>query len=183
METSDIIMTIAVIIGPIAAIQIQRHLDYKREKLSRKLNIFKTLMSTRETKISLEHVQALNMIDVDFRDDRKVVNAWRSYHDHLHSGDPAKEMSTEKTNDLFTLMLQEMGIVLGYNFDQVMLKRTAYTPVAHGDLEMDQQVIRRNLAEILSGKGVLPVSFTNNISNTSINDKDKKTENKKQQSQ
>ena len=83
-------------------------------------------------------------------------------------------MWTEKTNDLFTLMLQEMGAVLGYKFDQVMLKRTAYTPVAHGDLEMDQQTIRRGMADILSGKAVLPVFFTNNISNTMMEEDDKK---------
>lgn len=43
-----------------------------------------------------------------------------------------------------------------------MLRRSAYSPIAHGDIEFEQQTIRRGLATILSGKAAFPVFFTNN---------------------
>jgi hypothetical protein len=44
MEYKDIIMTLAVILGPIAAVQIQKWLEQSRNRTERKLKIFKTLM-------------------------------------------------------------------------------------------------------------------------------------------
>ncbi|MEQ8562592.1 MAG: hypothetical protein RID18_13845, partial [Cytophagales bacterium] len=85
MEYKDIIMTVAVIIGPIAAVQIQKWLENSRNKKERKLLLFKTLMSTRATRVSIEHVQSLNMIDIEFNNKgyEKVITAWRNYNDHL----------------------------------------------------------------------------------------------------
>ena len=164
MENKDIIMTIAVILGPIAAVQIQKWLEQSRSKTERKLKIFKSLMSTRATRVSIEHVQSLNMIDIEFIDKgyEKVVAAWRNYHDHLSNGDTKSTTWMEKNDDLFIELLFEMGKTLGYQFDKVMLRRTAYSPIAHGDIEFDQQTIRRGLATILSGNAPFPVFFTNN---------------------
>ena len=164
MEIKDIIMTVAVVIGPIAAIQIQKWLDKSRSKTERKLKIFKTLMSTRATRVSIEHVQSLNMIDIEFRGRsyKKVVTAWRNYHDHLSNGNNQSTGWVERNDDLFIELLFEMGKSLDYEFDKVMLRRTAYSPIAHGDIEFEQQIIRRGLASILSGNTSLPVFFTNN---------------------
>jgi hypothetical protein len=84
MENKDIIMTFAVVLGPILAVQIQKWLEQVRNKTERKLKIFKTLMTTRATRVSIEHVQSLNMIDIEFLDKeyKKVISAWRNYHDH-----------------------------------------------------------------------------------------------------
>src|SRR6266481_5979455 len=50
----------AIFYGPIAALKIQRRLDEERETRSRKLQIFKTLMSNRATRVAPLYVQALN---------------------------------------------------------------------------------------------------------------------------
>ncbi len=42
----------AIFLGPIYALKIQRELDEERETRSRKLNIYKTLMSNRATRLS-----------------------------------------------------------------------------------------------------------------------------------
>lgn len=164
MEYKDIIMTAAVIIGPIAAVQIQKWLEFGRNKKERKLELFKTLMSTRATRVSMEHVQSLNMIDIEFNSKhyKKVIVAWRNYHDHLSNGDSKSTSWMDKNDDLFIDLLFEMGKSLNYKFDKVMLRRTAYSPIAHGDIELEQQVIRRGLASILSGNAAFPVFFTNN---------------------
>jgi hypothetical protein len=160
---TDIIMILAIIVGPIAAVQVQKWLEKKRDNTQRKLFIFKTLMTTRATKVSIEHVQALNMIDVEFtKGYESVITAWRNYHDHLSNGDPKSDVWGERNNDLFIEMLSEMARSLGYNkFDKVMLRRTAYSPVAHGNQEFELQTIRKGLADILSGNATLPVYFAN----------------------
>src|SRR5690606_28166360 len=93
----------------------------------------------------------------------KVIAAWRNYHDNLTNGNPQAETWGQKNEDLFIELLFEMGNSLDYHFEKVMLKRTAYSPIAHGDLEFEQQTIRRGLATILSGKAAFPVFFTNNM--------------------
>jgi hypothetical protein len=163
METKDVITTIAVIIGPIAAIQIQRWLDSYRENRKRKLDVFKTLMSTRATRVSINHIQALNMIDVEFvqRRYKKVTDSWRLYQDHLSNRQQGDNGWLARTDELFIDMLFEMGKSLGYKFDKVMLKRTAYSPIAHGDIEFEQQIIRQGLAKVLSGHTSFPIYVVN----------------------
>uniref|UniRef100_UPI002AA29EDF DUF6680 family protein n=2 Tax=Serratia TaxID=613 RepID=UPI002AA29EDF len=66
LQFKDAIMTGAVILGPIFAVQVQKYLEQFREKKQRRLNIFRSLMSTRAERLNREHVQALNMIDIEF---------------------------------------------------------------------------------------------------------------------
>ncbi|WP_373280609.1 DUF6680 family protein [Methylomonas koyamae] len=47
MTVSDIFMILAVLVGPVIAVQLTRYLDDKREVRDRKLQVFKTLMATR----------------------------------------------------------------------------------------------------------------------------------------
>lgn len=66
MDTKDIIMTSAVILGPILAVQAQKVIEKFQETRKRRMALFKTLMSTRAERLNRDHVQALNMIDIDF---------------------------------------------------------------------------------------------------------------------
>ncbi|MEG6016919.1 DUF6680 family protein [Enterobacter hormaechei] len=98
METKDIIMTAAVIVGPVLAVQIQKTLEQFRERKQSRLSIFRTLMSTRAQRLHREHVQALNMIDLEFygrklpiiriryqtKKEQTVTHAWKSYNSHLN---------------------------------------------------------------------------------------------------
>jgi hypothetical protein len=110
------------------------------------------------------------MIDIEFIDKgyQKVVAAWRIYHDSLSNGDIKSATWMEKNDDLFIELLFEMGTSLGYKFDKVMLRRTAYSPIAHGDFELEQQTIRKGLAKILSGNAALPIFFTNDDNSTKV---------------
>jgi len=163
MDCKDIIMTLAVLTGPIAAIQIQKWLEKHRENKTRKQDIFKTLMTTRITRVSIEHVQALNMIDIEFIEKKyeKVIVAWRNYHDHLSNEDPKSSTWLQRSEDLFIELLFEMGTSVKYKFDRLMIKRTAYSPIAHGNSEYEIQTIRKGIASIFSGSAYFPVYITN----------------------
>ena len=63
MTIADWLMIAAVLLGPIIAVQLTRHLDNKKEERERKLEVFKTLMATRAYTVSWDHVVALNRIE------------------------------------------------------------------------------------------------------------------------
>lgn len=96
MAAKDWVTIAAIILGPILAVQAQKILEGRREKRTRRLDLFRTLMKTRAERISRDHVQALNMIDIEFygrrifgrrfqiKKEKRVTNAWKTYNDHLN---------------------------------------------------------------------------------------------------
>lgn len=52
-----------------------------------------------------------------------------------------------------------MAKSLGYDYDRTSIKKTSYFPTGYGQMEEDQLVIRRSLAQILSGESHLPIAF------------------------
>jgi len=53
--------------------------------------------------------------------------------------------------------LQLMGKSLGYDFDKVRIRKAIYVPRGHGDVDLENRVIRRGIAEIVIGRKSLPV--------------------------
>jgi len=166
----DIVVVIAIIVGPILAIQVQKFIERITLKRQAKEAIFKTLMSTRGTRLSLNHVQALNMIDLEFygkqEKNKNVVDMWRLYLDQLSTCPrdiEASDYNTKldawnaKSSDAFHDMLFVMATTLGYKFDKVLLKRGAYRPTGYGETENEQILIRRGLAHILLGSRSIPI--------------------------
>lgn len=177
MENKDIIMTAAVVIGPILAVQIQKILEQFREKKQKRLYIFRTLMSTRAQKLHRDHVQALNMIDIEFygrkipliktkyqtSKEQAVTHAWKNYNNHLNKAKEYPDINIwiSKSDDLFTDLLYTISQAMNYDFDKVQLQRDCYRPIAHGDLETTQSNILKGLEDIFSGRSSLPMNITN----------------------
>ena len=148
----------AIILGPVIALWIQRISERKRNRRNRKLFVFHELMATRATRTSPRHVAALNAIEIEFsggdKSDARVLGAWRLYLDHLGTAvsDDLLPRWTEKSDDLLTDLLYEMSQALRYGFDKVTLKKNVYSPKAHGDLEMDQYLLRKYVVEMMAGQ-------------------------------
>ncbi|PCJ58904.1 MAG: hypothetical protein COA65_06945 [Rhodospirillaceae bacterium] len=166
IKLSEILMIVAILLAPVVAVQVQKWLEKSREDRARKLWIFKALMATRAAAVSPEHVQALNMIDLEFRKTRYrlVAAAWKMYLDHLSSypKDDEKQQPVwdGRRVDLLTSLLLAMGRALGYEFDEVHVKRGVYAPVAQGRLEDENTRIRRGLLDLLYGKTELKMNVT-----------------------
>ena len=177
MESKDLIMTAAVLIGPILAVQIQKKLEQFRERKQSRLSIFRVLMSTRAQRLHREHVQALNMIDIEFygrkipfikikyqtKKEQVVTHAWKSYNSHLNKVKDYPDINIwiSKSEDLFTDLLYALSQAMNYDFDKVQLQRDCYRPIAHGDLETTQANILKGLELVLSGEKPLPMFITN----------------------
>lgn len=162
----DWAVVVATLAGPVLAVQVQKYLERWREASQRRERVFKTLMATRAARLSLEHVSALNLIDIEFAPTRKrfkkVRSAWKAYRTHLNEQTPSDPQLAAvffaKRVELFTDVLYEMGSALGYDFDKTQIDKDVYSTVYHGKLEVDQETIRTKLVEILTGKAAFPMT-------------------------
>ena len=152
----------AVILGPILALWAQRYSERRRDDRARKLWLFRELMATRTIRLSGRHVEALNHIDLEFnpkkKADAKVLTAWKTYLDTLSDTpkeDAQRAARFEKREDCFVDLIWEIGKHLGFSFDKRAIKRDAYSPIAHGELEDDQRLIRKGIVDLLTGKRAL----------------------------
>lgn len=170
MTISDGIMILAVLLAPLLAVQVQKWIERLQESRRRKHALFQALMATRTARVSIDHVHALNAIDLEFYGRRflgmrwtserenAVVNAWHKYRDAL--GDPDNfrdDVGLRRREDAFIGLLFAMARDVGYDFDEVHLRRSAYSPQAHGDLELDQWLLRKRLVELMEGKRAINV--------------------------
>jgi hypothetical protein len=161
----SILTIIAIVVGPIVALDIQRRLDKGREARNRKLWVFKTLMSFRATALSPNFVQALNLIEVEFDSknerEKAVLIAWKVLLDHFGElgKTPLPPNADEKTATLTTNLLLAMGKCLGYDFDEVQIKKGAYYPMGLGNVEQEQHSVRRGILDVLAGRRRIPVGI------------------------
>lgn len=155
MNLNDVLTITAILLSPVLAVQVSEFLRRRREAKERKVNIFKTLMSTRRSRLSLIHVQALNLIDTEFYNVKEVLDAWKTYLDHLYDYvtlNSSPGVWNAKQEDSFINLLYSMAKHLGYDFDKVYLKRASYSPEGHGKVEGELNFIREKLVELLSDK-------------------------------
>jgi hypothetical protein len=162
-----LLIVAATILGPILAVQAQKIVERLREARERRLRIFYTLMGTRAARTATEHVQALNLIDLLFRlkTEKPIIDAWEAYREHLNQDvekiTPTKlEAWTTRGNDLFIDLIYEMSGALGYHFTKPQLQRGIYTPRAHNIADVEQQIIRRGAAMVLSGSQGIKMEVT-----------------------
>ena len=149
------VTTAAIVIGPLAAVVISGYLDRRRAKMDRRRQIFRALMKTRRTWGSPEHVEALNLIEVDFYGAGSVQQAYKNLFDYFEKDIPRrpdeddKQFSERKTKhhaSLLTKLLKEMADELGYKKDSLEILEGGYSPILFGEIESDQTKIRKLLA-------------------------------------
>ena len=161
----EVVTLIAVFFGPIIAVQLSQYLERKRQKKTGKEWVFKTLMRTRASVVHPSHVEALNMIDVEFygtnKKDRKVVGAWKLYLDNLSDQNTQQDIKYAKRKDLFLELLYTMAIALGYDFDKEHIKNTSYIPQSFVDIENEQHILRKGILSVLNGDSSVPITVKN----------------------
>jgi len=146
----------AIVLGPILALWFQRILDKIRERSEQRRRVFFTLMSTRATPLSAEHINALNSISVVYnrKRERKIREAWNQLLGQLNS-DANTPGWQERVNDLKVDLLREIAATVGFNFFTTdSLKRESYYPKYYLDMEIENSKIRQALVNILSDKGL-----------------------------
>jgi hypothetical protein len=157
------IYMLTIVLAPLVAVQVSEFINRRREGRSRRLWIFRTLMATRASRLAPDHVQALNMIDIEFYGDRRfraILTAWKAYLNHLNTKTPP-DVWLSRGNDLFFELLFEMARGLGFTIDKTDLRSTSYLPTAHGRVEDELARIRTGLLEVLDGQRAIPIRAPN----------------------
>ncbi len=163
---NDIAIIVATLLGPVLAVQAQKFVERWRDDTERRNRVFKTLMATRAARLSPSHVEALNLIDLEFPSEKKrfkrLLSAWKAYRVHLHENPPeephAEAVFYAKRTDLFEDMLYEMSSALGYDFDKTLIGKNSYSTVWQEKMEADALTIRTRLVEVLTGKAAFPMT-------------------------
>jgi uncharacterized protein DUF6680 len=75
----DSILGLAIVIatfaGPIGAVIVTRLIDRKRAQRDRQLDVFRALMRTRKGALQPDHVNALNLVEIEFHKVSTVLAA------------------------------------------------------------------------------------------------------------
>ena len=134
---------IAVIVAPIAAVLIGQLLQNRAEKRRDKMELFKTLMMSRNG-WNIESVRALNILDIVFSDDKSVRSAWEKYYDKLCIENPS-ETELKKIQDAQYTLLETMAVSLGYK-DKITWKtiQNPYIPIGMTAAEQKQQLFQES---------------------------------------
>ena len=150
----------ATFFGPIFAVLVTRYVDKQRERHQRRLYVFRTLMGTRKSQLSPEHIGALNLIEIDFHGETKVINAWKQYFQNLSTTPDTRnpEQFFRTRQGLFVKLLSEMSKPLKIEIEQLDMFEGGYFPQASADLEAQQAAIRKLFTEISAGTRGLPIS-------------------------
>lgn len=105
------------------------------------------------------------MIAIEFRGAKfiRVRNAWKDYFSHLCEEPPQdpheQAVYYGKRPDLFVDLLQEMADALGYKeFNKTEILKEGYATRYHEEVEVEANLLRKKLVELLTGKAVIPMS-------------------------
>lgn len=113
MECKHILNLIAIIVIPIAAVLIGQYLQNRAEIRKDKMQIFKTLMTSRIYGWTQESVHCLNIIDIVFADDKTVRDAWKDLYDKYCVQNPDAAQLKKIQNAQYKL-LETISKSLGY---------------------------------------------------------------------
>jgi len=156
-----IISAVSVVVSPLIAIIITRNSDEKKEIIRRKSEIFARLMGTRAHRLSIEHVSALNLVQLEFHDAPNVINNYKIYMSHLNKNGPeggevAIKFFEERSDHLMDLM-HSMAAHLGYSFDKRDLQKLSYGPQGWYQEGEEIRMLRSLLVDVLSNSKPLNV--------------------------
>lgn len=169
--TLEVLTILALITGPILAVQAQKWIEQLRALKERQKWVFKTLMATRATPTDPLHVQALNMIDLEFSgkssEEEAVRVAWKVLlnclnncpQDFNDSGFQAQfAVWNAQVSSSSVELLYKMSIAVGYSFDKVHLEKGAYFPKGHADFQNEQSMLRKGELDVLYGRRPLYIT-------------------------
>jgi hypothetical protein len=150
-------IVLATAAGPIGAVVISLWREARSAKRGRRLHVFRTLMSTRRLGISQEHVNALNLVEVDFYKCRKVQEEWKSYKEHLFAGGDEDVAWQEKKERLLANLLYQIARTLGFDIPALEIFKGGYAPKGWLHLDLRRIAALEYIYELSEGSKSVPI--------------------------
>ena len=161
IKLTDVLTIIALVAGPLVAVIITERNRKKDEDKKRKINIYKTLMATRSTTLVFAHIEAINLVEVEFHSsipqEKCVIDTWKLYIAHLKERGLTVETWELRRKDLLADLLFDISACLGYGHDKAQIQQGAYYPQGWVDMENENTETRKNWLEVLRGNKQLPM--------------------------
>jgi hypothetical protein len=159
MDLKDSLLTAATFMGPITstfiAVYYTHAEDKDRLKTDRKLEVFRNLIKTRAFPLHPDFVMSLNLVQVDFADDDKVMSCWKGYIDHLYKSVPSDGNDAQRFNDekslLFGKLIVSIAASLGIPLSSEEVKHFGYMPTGWAINENEQQQLRKLMIGVCQG--------------------------------
>ena len=165
MTLVDKLTIFALIAGPVIAVLIIRYWDEKRETNRHKWKIFRNLMCYYKHPHSHGFVSSLNLLEVEFHDDKAVLAAWNSMYEHFHKEEPIEDNRNKifhgERDKLRTELLQKVAHSLGIKLDSLDMIQSGYSPQGWEWDEAEQWLMRKKLSNVLEGTRPFPVHISN----------------------
>lgn len=171
---------LVIFIGPISAVLVARFLEHQKDQRARQMEIFRTLMRTRRNSVWPDHVGALNLVEIEFRDAPKVIECWKALFQHFGDnhlrGDEELLSATMPLNEieqrnqrfykrlaverqkLLAKLLHAIAKRLRFKAEQLEIFEGGYTPQGWEDIDTEQRLIRKFAVELLDGRRSVPVA-------------------------
>lgn len=119
-------------------------------------------MSTRQSAISLDHVNAINLIEVDFHSCAAVEAELKNYKNHLNDNSfPGSEAWEIKRQKLRSKLLFEISKVLKYNVSAIDIFDGGYAPDGWRYRDMQYTNAVAYINELREGTKAVPILLRN----------------------
>lgn len=166
---TDHFLTVAIVFatlfGPIFAVIVTRFNDQRARRYARRSDTFRTLMATRAAPISVEHVGALNTVEVDFHGVASVMAALTIYEAHLNSefatSDPNGLAWQDRRRDLFAVLLSRMAQNIGVAKSEIAIRQGGYYPKGWTARDVLATASQEWVHDLSTGARAVPVHITN----------------------
>lgn len=150
----QIITIIAVFLSPIVAVLITVWYQNRKEKRGTKINLFMTLVSTRDqVPVDYSYVLALNRIDVVFHKQKDILRLWHEYYDIL--GQKVVDDVARRRDHKRIELLSAMAKHLGYGDLQQISLEKYYQPHGHYQWNINAADIQTELLRVLKSTETL----------------------------
>lgn len=156
----------SIILGPILAVLAAQYLQSRERKRERQLYVLRALMSTRKAQLHPDRIMALNLIDIEFAANSRVIGPFRElikiYNDteRWKSEDAeARKRLFDDVDDASVRLIEAISKSLGYRYDNIDILRGGYYPDGLAVQEEQNRVIREFFVGMREGKLFLPVAL------------------------
>jgi hypothetical protein len=104
----------AIALSPIIAVLVSICIQNRKEARNHKYWILTTLISNRETPLTIENVRALNMIDITFHKSKNVRKVWKELFDLYNNPSMNSELGGKQRKTKNLELIVEIAKELGY---------------------------------------------------------------------
>ena len=128
LRFSELVTLVGIIVGPIVAVAMTLLVETRRRQRESKIQIMRMILNTRHLPADPSYNAAINLIPVEFNNDKKVMSTWKDYISHVRfrPSDENKNEHDRFTTAKQTTMIFQLMKNLGFHLSETEIQTSAY---------------------------------------------------------